>query len=78
MMPDERQRLMKVETELSNLSDKVDSLEKKVDGIDSKLDDIVNAMNMGRGAWMVLRVGGSLMAVAIFVDWLWSKFHHAS
>jgi hypothetical protein len=64
MTPQERERLVKVEERVANISDDLAD-------ISEKLDRLIAAANMGKGAWLaVLRLGGVLVVLGGAIGWV--------
>jgi hypothetical protein len=63
---------------MSTPEERIAALEARMNGaegwlqsIDTKLDTVIEAMNMGKGAWfLLLKVGAAIVAVAGAVAWL--------
>jgi hypothetical protein len=63
---------------MSTPEERIAALEARMNGaegwlqsIDKKLDTVIEAMNMGRGAWVILlKVGAVLAAILGAVAWL--------
>lgn len=74
---------MTVEERLARLEVRADGNEMWLRSIDTKVDKIVEAMNMGKGAWvLLLKVGAVLAAFATAIAtvvtaaaWVFDKFH---
>lgn len=74
---------MSVETDIAVLKAEVEGLKKWTESLDGKVDKIVEAMNMGKGAWVLLLKAGAVLvalmgAVATVVSaaaWVFDKFH---
>lgn len=64
------------EERIAVLEAKVEGQEKWLRSIDEKLDRVIEAMNMGRGAWKAaLLVGGAITTVLGAGAWLADKLH---
>lgn len=74
---------MTVEERLARLEVRADGNDAWLRSIDTKVDRLVEAMNMGKGAWvLVLKAGAVLVALAGAVGsmvaaaaWVFDKFH---
>lgn len=74
---------MTVEERLARLEVRADGSEKWLQSIDTKVDQIVAAMNMGKGAWVLLLKAGAVLValVTAFASlvaaaaWVFDKFH---
>ncbi len=75
MTPEERDRLVVLETWRMFIEEKIENQGKTLAGIDQKLELLIAAANMGKGAWWAaLKIGGVLVvifgAVATVANWL--------
>ena len=69
MTPEERDRLTRLETQVS-------SQEKLLEAIDGKVDQLIAVSNMGKGAWfLLLKIGGVVAAATAAAAWAFEKFH---
>lgn len=74
---------MSVEADIAELKSRVRAMEKVAESLDGKVDQIIAAMNMGKGAWvLLLKVGAVFVAfVTAFAAlvsaaaWVFDKFH---
>lgn len=58
--------------EFGRLEAEVKALTKSVEDMDKKLDQLVEAANMGKGAWWVsVKVGGVLVTASAGIAWIW-------
>jgi hypothetical protein len=63
------ERLAVVESELRTVKERAVV-------IDTKLDHIIAAVNMGRGAWiLLLKLGAIVMAIAAGATWVYDHIH---
>jgi len=52
-------------------------LEERLASIEGKVQLILDAANMGKGAWwLVLKIGAVLSAIAACATWVWDKVSH--
>jgi hypothetical protein len=69
--PEERERLLRLEINFANMVMSSEKLADKVDGLDAKMDTLLEAANMGKGAWLLLlKLGAVIAAVAAAVAWV--------
>lgn len=48
------------------------NLKDRMEGMDNKLDQLVEAANMGKGAWWLsVKIGGFIVTVIAGLAWLW-------
>lgn len=48
------------------------NLKDRMEGMDNKLDQLVEAANMGKGAWWLsVKIGGFIVTVLAGLAWLW-------
>lgn len=70
MTPEERDRLVKVETKLESMDDWLRT-------IATDVGDIKKAAHMGSGAWwLLLRIGAVLAAIAAAFAWVFDRLPH--
>jgi hypothetical protein len=64
--------------EIGALKAEVSNLKGQLSDIDAKLSQLVDAANMGKGAWwMTVKLGGVLVTISAGAAWLWQSFSSA-
>lgn len=63
---------------IATLEAKVEGQERWLRSIDDKLDTVIAAMNMGKGAWLLLlKVGAAIVAIGAGIAWIADHLHGA-
>lgn len=58
--------------EIGALKAEVSNMKARLEDMDKKLDQLVEAANMGKGAWWVsVKVGGVLVTASAGIAWIW-------
>jgi hypothetical protein len=58
--------------EIGALKAEVGNMKSRLEEMDGKLDQLVEAANMGKGAWwMSVKVGGVLVTASAGIAWIW-------
>lgn len=58
--------------EIGMLKADMANLKERIEGMDGKLDRLVEAANMGRGAWWLsVKIGGAIVTILAGLAWLW-------
>jgi hypothetical protein len=58
--------------EIGALKAEVGNMKARLEEMDAKLDQLVEAANMGKGAWwMSVKVGGVLVTASAGIAWIW-------
>lgn len=71
MLPEERDRLVRVEEGLRHHGTQLDRIEERQQVSDGKLDELIAAAHAGRGAWWaILKIGGVLTGIAGGAVWV--------
>ena len=66
-----------VEALEKRLEESEERVEKRLESIEEKVQQILDAANMGKGAWwLILKIGAVLSAFAAAGAWVWDKISH--
>ena len=75
MTPDERDRLVRLEVRLAQLTDQLGTFMTLLSENSKKLDELFGNLQMGRGMWIILiKLGAIVTALAAAAAWMYDHF----
>lgn len=75
MTPDERDRLVRLEVRLAQLTEQLGTFMTLLSENSKKLDELFGNLQMGRGMWIILiKLGAIVTALAAAAAWMYDHF----